>query len=108
MGKKSKPMTKSQIVSELSDLTELSKKDIKNVLESITELAYNEAPKGFTLPGLGKLIVVHRKKRKGRNPATGESIMIPAKKALKFRISKAAKDAVVPQPKKKKKGKKRR
>ena len=59
-------------------------------------MAYKQAKVGFTVPGLGKLVVVKRKARMGRNPATGESIKIPAKTALKFRIAKAAKDAVVP------------
>ncbi len=50
---------------------------------------------GFTIPGIGKLIKVQRKARMGRNPATGEAIKIKAKKVLKFRIAKAAKDAVL-------------
>jgi DNA-binding protein HU-beta len=90
----SKPLTKSQMISKLADQTGLTKKDVKNVLEEMVQLAYKEAPRGFTIPGLGKLVVRHRKARMGRNPATGEQIHIPAKKALKFRISKAAKDAV--------------
>ena len=56
-------------------------------------LAYAEACNGFTIPGLGKLVVVDRKARLGRNPKTGETIQIPAKKALKFRVAKAAKVA---------------
>ena len=47
------------------------------------------------IPGLGKLVLVHRKARQGRNPATGEPVHVPAKKVLKFRIAKAAKDAVM-------------
>ena len=54
----------------------------------------------FVLPGIGRLVRVDRKARTGRNPATGESIKIPAKKVVKFRVAKAAKDAIVP-PKKK-------
>ena len=56
--------------------------------------AYKEAKKGFTLPGLGKLVLVNRKARMGRNPATGEAIKIPAKKVVKFRVAKAAKEAI--------------
>ena len=59
-------------------------------------MAYKEAKVGFTIPGLGKLVVVNRKARMGRNPATGEQIKIPAKRVLKFRIAKAAKDAITP------------
>ncbi len=51
------------------------------------------------MPGIGRLVRVDRKARMGRNPATGESIKIPAKKVVKFRVAKAAKDAIVP-PKK--------
>ena len=95
-----KPMTKSQIVAELAERTDLTKKQVNAVLENITELAYKEAKSGFTLPGLGKLVVLQRKARKGRNPATGATITIPAKKVLKFRIAKAAKDAITPAKKK--------
>ena len=63
--------------------------------EALVALAYTQAKKGFTIPGLGKLVVVARKARWGRNPATGEKIKIKAKKVLKFRIAKAAKDATL-------------
>ena len=59
-------------------------------------MRYQEVEAGFTIPGIGKLVVVDRKARAGRNPATGESIQIPAKRSLKFRVAKAAKDAVTP------------
>jgi DNA-binding protein HU-beta len=94
-----KAMTKAQIIAALADKTELSKKQVTDVLNAQQELAYKEAKSGFTIPGIGKLVVVSRKARKGRNPATGEEIKIPAKKVLKFRIAKAAKDAITP-PKK--------
>ena len=68
---------------------------MSDVFEAQTQLAYQEAAVGFTLPGIGKLVVVDRKARMGRNPWTGEPIMIPAKKALKFRLAKAAKDLAV-------------
>jgi len=95
-----KPMTKTQIISHLADKSGLSKKQVSEVLGELTDLAYKEAKVGFTLPGLGKLVVVNRKARMGRNPATGETIKIPAKKVLKFRIAKAAKDAISPATKK--------
>jgi DNA-binding protein HU-beta len=94
-----KALTKAKIIECLAAETELSKKDIANVLAALTDLAYTQAGAGFTLPGIGKLVVVQRKARMGRNPATGEQIKIPAKKVLKFRIAKAAKDAITP-PKK--------
>lgn len=88
-----KPMTKSQIITAIAEEAEITKKQATAALDTLTELAYKNAKAGFTIPGIGKLIKVHRKARKGRNPATGETIKIPAKKVLKFRISKAAKDA---------------
>jgi DNA-binding protein HU-beta len=90
-----KPMTKSQIVDHLATKTDLTKKVANQFLEELSKLAYKEAKKSFTLPGIGKLVVVNRKERMGRNPATGEQIMIPARKALKFRIAKHAKDAIL-------------
>ncbi len=96
---KAKPMTKAQTITTLAEKTELTKKQVTEVLEELAQLAYKEAKKGFTIPGIGKLVVVKRKARMGRNPATGESIKIPAKTVLKSRTAKAAKDAVPP-PKK--------
>lgn len=89
-----KAMTKSQIVGTLSDKSGLSKKDVAGLLGELTALAYKEAKVGFTIPGLGKLVVVNRKARMGRNPATGATIKIPAKRVLKFRIAKQAKDSI--------------
>ena len=88
-------MTKSQIVTKLAEKTGFAKKDVVNFLEELSGLAYKEAKNSFTLPGLGKLVLVQRKARMGRNPQTGEAIKIPAKKVLKFRVAKAAKDAIL-------------
>jgi DNA-binding protein HU-beta len=88
-------LTQSQLIAELAEKVEpLTKVQVKSILDAITEIAYKEAKNGFTLPGLGKLVVVKRSARMGRNPATGESIKIPAKTVLKFRVSKAAKEAI--------------
>jgi DNA-binding protein HU-beta len=89
-------MTKSQILTALAEKTELSKKDVTNVLDTLADLAYSEVKKNgeFVLPGFGKLVKVKRKARMGRNPMTGEEIKIPAKTVVKFRLSKAAKDSV--------------
>lgn len=104
-----KSLTQSQIVAKLAEDNQLPKKQVKSFLDNLADMACKEAKNGFTLPGLGKLVLVQRKARKGRNPATGETIKIPAKKVLKFRVAKAAKDAVVgggaPAPKKAKKKK---
>jgi len=88
-------MTKSQLVKEMAERCELSKKQVVQVIEAIQAIAYREAATGFTFPGIGKLVVVNRKARKGRNPKTGEEIQIPAKRALKFRVAKAAKDGIL-------------
>ena len=91
-----KPMTKSQIIAALADSDEaISKQQAANLLDTLANLAYAGAGDGFTIPGIGKLVKVDRAARMGRNPATGESIHIPAKTVLKFRIAKAAKDAVL-------------
>ena len=89
-------MTKSQILTALAEKTELSKKDVINVLDTLADLAYSEVKKNgeFSLPGFGKLVKVNRKARMGRNPMTGEEIKIPAKTVVRFRLSKAAKDSV--------------
>ena len=90
-----KAMTKSKIITTLAEKNDLPKKRMAEILETVVALAYKEAKNGFTIPGLGKLVLVNRKARMGRNPQTGEPIHIPAKKVIKFRIAKAAKDAVL-------------
>jgi DNA-binding protein HU-beta len=90
-----KPLTKSQIATEIAERAEVSKKTATEILDHIAELAYKHAKHSFILPGLGKLVLVARKSRMGRNPATGEEIKIPAKKVVKFRVAKAAKDAIL-------------
>ena len=95
MAKSSKPLTKSEIVASLSEASGISKKQATQTLEALVSLAYKHAKNTFTIPGLGKLVLANRKARKGRNPATGESIKIPAKRVLKFLVSKTAKDAIL-------------
>lgn len=90
-----KPLTKSQIAAAIADKTSITKRTATDVLEYIAELAYKNAKNSFTLPGLGKLVLVNRKARIGRNPATGAEIKIPAKKVVKFRVAKACKDAIL-------------
>ncbi len=90
-----KSMTKGQILDHLAKKTGATKKYAGQFLDELIALSYKEAKKSFVIPGLGKLVVVNHKARMGRNPATGETMKIPAKKALKFRIAKQAKDAVL-------------
>jgi len=95
-----KAMTKSEIANHLAQAIELPKKTIVGLLEQLAQLAYKEAKNSFTVPGLGKLVLVNRKARMGRNPQTGEAIKIPAKRVVKFRVAKAAKDAILGNKKK--------
>lgn len=90
-------MTKSQIMSGLAEKTGLAKKDVVALMDELTAMAYAEVKKNgqFVLPGFGKMVKVHRKARVGVNPATGEKINIAAKTVAKFRLSKAAKEAVL-------------
>jgi len=90
-------MTKAQLLDNLAKTTGLTKKDVGGLLDSLATLAYKEVKKGgeFVVPGFGKLVKAKRKARMGRNPATGETIKIAAKTVVKFRLAKAAKDAVL-------------
>ncbi len=90
-----KALSKSQIAGALADKAGISKKQATEILETIADLAYKNAKNTFTLPGLGKLVLVNRAARVGRNPATGATINIPAKRVVKFRVAKAAKDAIL-------------
>ncbi len=96
-----KPITKAQLASELAGKMDMTKKDVNGFLDVLGDIAYKETKKkgSFTLPGLGKLVLVKRKARKGRNPATGEEITIKAKTVVKFRVAKACKDAILPSKK---------
>ena len=92
-----KPMTKTQLVAQLAEQVCVTKKQAGEMLAALVDTAYKQAKLGFTIPGLGKLVLMKRKARLGRNPATGAQIKIPAKTVVKFRVAKACKDAVVPQ-----------
>ena len=90
-------MTKSQIMSALAEKTGMAKKDVVAFMDTLVEMAYSEVKKNgqFVLPGFGKMVKMHRKARVGINPATGEKINIAAKTVAKFRLAKAAKEAVL-------------
>jgi DNA-binding protein HU-beta len=69
-----------------------------NASDLLADTAVKETKKSgvFVIPGLGRLVKAHRKARTGRNPQTGEPIQIKAKTVVKFRVAKAAKDAIAP------------
>ena len=90
-----KALTKSQIAAEVAGAAGITKKQAVQSIEALVSLAYKNAKNTFTIPGLGKLVLVNRKARMGRNPATGEAIKIAAKRVVKFRVAKACKDAIL-------------
>jgi DNA-binding protein HU-beta len=90
-----KQLTKAQLTAKIADDVGITKKQAGEALECLAETAYKQAKNGFTIPGVGKLVLAKRKARMGRNPQTGEPIKIPAKTVLKFRIAKAAKDQIL-------------
>ena len=90
-----KPLTKSQIAEHLAEKSGLTKRAMVQFLDEFAALAYREAKNVFTVPGLGKLKLANRKARIGRNPQTSKEVKIPAKRVVKFRVVKAAKDAIL-------------
>ena len=91
-------MTKTQVIRYMAEQMEVPPKQIAAFFDLLIETATTQTRKNgeFTVPGLGKLVKAQRAARMGRNPATGEAIKIKAKTTVKFRLSKSAKDAVVP------------
>ena len=91
-------MTQSEVFNHFADKTGLKRAQVKEFFDELAELASREVKENgeFVLPGFGKLVLSERKAREGRNPQTGETIQIPAKTTLKFRLGKGIKDTVVP------------
>ncbi len=98
-----KKMTQTDFVKKIAAVGGVTNKVAKEIIETYAATAIAETKKNgvFVLPGLGRLKKVSRKARKGRNPATGETIRIPAKKVVKFTVAKSCKEAIVPPRKKK-------
>ena len=94
----SKKMTKTELVRLVAEKMELTSKQTAAFFELLAATAVQETKKNgeFTIPGLGKLVKAQRAAHLGRNPQTGESIKIKAKTMVKFRVAKAAKDAIAP------------
>ncbi len=90
-----KALSKAQLAAAIADKNSITKKQAVEILDQIAALAYKHAKDTFTLPGIGKLVLKNRAARIGRNPKTGEQIQIKAKKVVKFRVAKAAKDAIL-------------
>ena len=93
-----KAMTKSEIVAVLADKVGISKKQVNELLLAQAELAYKQAKNSFVIPGIGKLVMAERPARKMLmrfGPKTGQTITVPKKKVVKFRVNKVAKDAIL-------------
>jgi DNA-binding protein HU-beta len=93
-----KAMSKSQIAATLADQVGITKKQAVQALDTVAELAYKQAKNTFTLPGLGKLVLVNRPAREITmqfGPKKGQTVKIPPKRVVKFRVAKAAKDAIL-------------
>jgi len=96
--KTKKRMSRSDVINHFAERTGMKRADVKHLFDDLADLATSEVKANgeFVLPGFGKLVRSDRKAREGRNPATGETIQIPAKTTLKFRVGKAMKDSVLP------------
>jgi DNA-binding protein HU-beta len=91
-----KRMTQTEVINQLAEKSGLKKAQAKEFFTAMATLAASEVKKNgeFTIPGFGKLVKTTRKEREGRNPATGDTIKIPAKTTVKFRVGKALKDSI--------------
>ncbi|HEV2912880.1 MAG TPA: HU family DNA-binding protein [Pyrinomonadaceae bacterium] len=96
-----KRMTQSEVINHFAEKFGLKRAQAKEFFDELANLASTEVTSNgeFVLPGFGKLVRSERKAREGRNPATGETIQIPAKTTLKFRVGKGMKDTVLPKKK---------
>lgn len=91
-----KPLTKGQFLTKMGELCDMKRNEVENFMENFVNVAYEEAPYGFVIQGLGKLILKDRPARMARNPRTGGQVQVAAKKVLKFRVAKAARDVLSP------------
>ena len=93
-----KALSKSQIAASIAEKSEISKKQATEILDHIAQLAYKHAKDTFTLPGIGKLVlrsVPSRQMVMQFGEKKGQTITVPAKRVVKFRVAKAAKEAIL-------------
>ena len=88
------PMTKEELVAHFAKKFKVSKAATDRWFNELARVAARDARKGFKIPGVGKLVVVKRKARKGRNFRTGQLLKIPAKNVLQFRVAETCHKAV--------------
>lgn len=89
-------MNQSELIIKTAQISGVTKKDVEHVLKTAGDVigaALVEEGEAV-LPGLGKLVTQQKDARDARNPKTGETIHVPAHKAVKFKVSKGLKDAV--------------
>ena len=91
-------LTKTALIRHMAEKLELTNKQVGAFFDTLAETAVKETKKNgvFIIPGIGRLVKAERKARVGRNPQTGAAIKIKAKTVVKFRVAKAAKDAIAP------------
>ena len=82
-----KAMSKTAVIAHFAKKFDMKKKAVATLFEELSTLAYKEAKNSFTIPGIGKLVLVNRKARLGRNPKTGETIQIPVGRKVSFKPS---------------------
>ena len=93
-----KAMTKSEIASQLAEKVGISKKQATLFLQAQAELACRQAKNTFVIPGIGKLVLAESPARTmvmQFGERKGQTIQVPKKKRVKFRVAKAAKDAIL-------------
>jgi DNA-binding protein HU-beta len=93
-----KALSKSQVVAAIAQENDITREQASRILDSIACLAYQEAKNNFTLPGIGKLGLVSRPARSmvmRFGADKGKTKTIPAKSVVKFRVAKAARDAIL-------------
>ncbi len=93
-----KAMTKSELASQLAEKVGITKKQVSAFFEAQSEIAYKQAKNSFVIPGIGKLVLAKSSPREmvmRFGPKTGQTVKVPAKTKVKFRVAKAAKDAIL-------------
>ncbi len=93
-----KPMTKSEMAAKLAETVGISKKQVSQFFQAQAELAYKHAKNSFVIPGIGKLVLSESPAREmvmRFGPKIGQTVKVPKRKKLKFRVAKAAKDAIL-------------
>jgi DNA-binding protein HU-beta len=93
-----KPMTKSEVAAQLAETVGVTKKQATAFFQAQAELAYKQAKNQFVIPGIGKLVLSERGPREmvmRFGEKAGQVVKVPKKKVVKFRVAKAAKDAIL-------------